>query len=74
MRVLLFHNNQLIKEWDAITGVSREIHEQMDNEIYQEGYIRVVGSPHLDGWYRCDGTPFFSDCIPKETRLLALII
>lgn len=84
MKVRLYYHRQLIQEWEvndfffllgrgAEKSISTQVYE-MGIEYYNGGYLWLgdLKAPPL--WRRCDMTPVLLEDVPKELRLLDLVL
>jgi hypothetical protein len=79
MRALLFYADRLVEiiTLDMLTGVSlsRYILTTHGQEIYNGGYVYSRWRPKdPPEWWRCDSTPVLDDHVPKELKLLLLLL
>lgn len=79
MSTLLFYAGQLVEEVTTSKllglGLSRYIQTIHGQEIYDGGYLYMpYRSSKPNDWYRCDLTPYFTEDVPKELRLLVLLM
>lgn len=78
MSALLFYAGQLVVELTTSMiqglGLSRYIQTYIGPEIYNGGYLYSPGSGVPYAWFRCDLTPVLTEDVPKELRLLVLLM
>lgn len=80
MTIRVFYGGQLHKEFPVsdcmwpMSTVSKALREE-SLEIYNGAYCHVTPSmSFLHGWYRADNTPVRENDVPKELRLLLLLL
>lgn len=71
MKLHLFYANQLVEEIELSPSMWRHIRETHGDEIYQGGWLFCRDA---DEWYRCDSTPALLADVPKDLRVLALLL
>lgn len=77
MKARIYYANQLVEEFDGDNDIELA-RIKVGPEIYNGGYLRVVRCDRWgrfgEGWFRLDGTPLDESDVPKQTRLLDLIL
>lgn len=75
-KAYLFYANQLHTELEfhlnSLGGVAHHIYHQLGGEIYNGGYLYLPSENHR--WLRADLTPVLLEDVPKELRLLVLLM
>jgi hypothetical protein len=80
MRALLFYANQLVDELEypdpiGFNKLGRLVQSLYGHEIYNGGYLYAAVSDSTPcRWWRCDLTPLLDDEVPKELRLLLVLL
>lgn len=74
--VRVFYANLLYGEYDRNEWEMEMVFPTLPVEIYQGGYVHInqVRYGTGVGWYRMDGTPVLDRDVPKELRLLLLLL
>lgn len=71
-RILVFYAGLLYADTDM--AELKLLHTTCGSEIYNGAYQYWVGSHDSRAWYRMDGTPVLLDDVPKELRMLVLLM
>jgi hypothetical protein len=76
MKSYLFCGGELVREYAQIfPDMSEWLHGNFRLEIYNKGYVYTRKyHDRQRTWYRCDYTPVLLEDVPKEYRLLLLLL
>jgi hypothetical protein len=68
----LFYGTQVAGEYNDLRVARKEY--PVDTDVYQGAYVYWHEGAAKHKWYRMDTTPVLMDDVPKELRLMALLL
>lgn len=75
-KTLLFYEGEVVQEFEpGLISLRQYTLSNWGLRIYNEGYVYWPSNPYRGSlWYRCDLTPVLLQDVPKEYRVLALLM
>lgn len=75
MKSFLFYGGQLVQEFNtAQPDLSQYLHTQWGLEVYNNGITAICQNSKPVEWYRSDRTPILLEDVPKDLRILLLLL
>lgn len=76
MKTLLLYEGEVVQEFEpGPISLQQYLHSNWGLKIYNEGYVYAPSNTYRGSpWYRCDLTPVLLEDVPKELRVLVLLL